>query len=236
MAKKKKENNLYDNLMTEEFKQKQIEYLDTIKNNPQYSLIVDPENKYNLTLQQKEFIGLYCEFKNIQLAAMMSNLELEEAMTLYSSYPCQQEIRRINLAMYQTQFANKLISLNELGGYLTSLLCDAVPSGDKLSPSDKLKVAQLILDLNKTLKETPNEVKDIVDIPIDTQIKDLSIKSIKALLEANKNKDKIKEEKEKIIESFENFDNFSQEEISFLNTLSTKELLDLLNSMEKETK
>lgn len=235
MAKKKKEN-LYDNLMTEEFKQKQIEYLDTIKNNPQYSLIVDPENKYNLTLQQKEFIGLYCEFKNIQLAAMMSNLELEEAMTLYSSYPCQQEIRRINLAMYQTQFANKLISLNELGGYLTSLLCDAVPSGDKLSPSDKLKVAQLILDLNKTLKETPNEVKDIVDIPIDTQIKDLSIKSIKALLEANKNKDKIKEEKEKIIESFENFDNFSQEEISFLNTLSTKELLDLLNSMEKETK
>jgi hypothetical protein len=235
MPKKKKEN-LYDNLMTEEFKQKQIEYLDTIKNNPQYSLIVDPENKYNLTLQQKEFIGLYCEFKNIQLAAMMSNLELEEAMTLYSSYPCQQEIRRINLAMYQTQFANKLISLNELGGYLTSLLCDAVPSGDKLSPSDKLKVAQLILDLNKTLKETPNEVKDIVDIPIDTQIKDLSIKSIKALLEANKNKDKIKEEKEKIIESFENFDNFSQEEISFLNTLSTKELLDLLNSMEKETK
>lgn len=235
MAKKKKEN-LYDNLMTEEFKQKQIEYLDTIKNNPQYSLIVDPENKYNLTLQQKEFIGLYCEFKNIQLAAMMSNLELEEAMTLYSSYPCQQEIRRINLAMYQTQFANKLISLNELGGYLTSLLCDAVPSGDKLSPSDKLKVAQLILDLNKTLKETPNEVKDIIDIPIDTQIKDLSIKSIKALLEANKNKDKIKEEKEKIIESFENFDNFSQEEISFLNTLSTKELLDLLDSMEKETK
>lgn len=235
MTKKKKEN-LYDNLMTEEFKQKQIEYLDTIKNNPQYSLIVDPENKYNLTLQQKEFIGLYCEFKNIQLAAMMSNLELEEAMTLYSSYPCQQEIRRINLAMYQTQFANKLISLNELGGYLTSLLCDAVPSGDKLSPSDKLKVAQLILDLNKTLKETPNEVKDIIDIPIDTQIKDLSIKSIKALLEANKNKDKIKEEKEKIIESFENFDNFSQEEISFLNTLSTKELLDLLDSMEKETK
>lgn len=235
MAKKKKEN-LYDNLMTEEFKQKQIEYLDTIKNNPQYSLIVDPENKYNLTLQQKEFIGLYCEFKNIQLAAMMSNLELEEAMTLYSSYPCQQEIRRINLAMYQTQFANKLISLNELGGYLTSLLCDAVPSGDKLSPSDKLKVAQLILDLNKTLKETPNEVKDIIDIPIDTQIKDLSIKSIKALLEANKNKDKIKEEKEKIIESFENFDNFSQEEISFLNTLSTKELLDLLDSMEKENK
>lgn len=235
MAKKKK-GNLYDNLMTEEFKQKQIEYLDTIKNNPQYSLIVDPENKYNLTLQQKEFIGLYCEFKNIQLAAMMSNLELEEAMTLYSSYPCQQEIRRINLAMYQTQFANKLISLNELGGYLTSLLCDAVPSGDKLSPSDKLKVAQLILDLNKTLKETPNEVKDIIDIPIDTQIKDLSIKSIKALLEANKNKDKIKEEKEKIIESFENFDNFSQEEISFLNTLSTKELLDLLDSMEKESK
>lgn len=235
MPKKKKEN-LYDNLMTEEFKQKQIEYLDTIKNNPQYSLIVDPENKYNLTLQQKEFIGLYCEFKNIQLAAMMSNLELEEAMTLYSSYPCQQEIRRINLAMYQTQFANKLISLNELGGYLTSLLCDAVPSGDKLSPSDKLKVAQLILDLNKTLKETPSEVKDIIDIPIDTQIKDLSIKSIKALLEANKNKEKIKEEKEKIIESFENFDNFSQEEISFLNTLSTKELLDLLDSMEKETK
>lgn len=235
MAKKKK-GNLYDNLMTEEFKQKQIEYLDTIKNNPQYSLIVDPENKYNLTLQQKEFIGLYCEFKNIQLAAMMSNLELEEAMTLYSSYPCQQEIRRINLAMYQTQFANKLISLNELGGYLTSLLCDAVPSGDKLSPSDKLKVAQLILDLNKTLKETPNEVKDIIDIPIDTQIKDLSIKSIKALLEANKNKEKIKEEKEKIIESFENFDNFSQEEISFLNTLSTKELLDLLDSMEKENK
>lgn len=237
MGRKKKTTPLISQLGTEEFKVKQIEYLNTLKTNPQYSLLVDPENKYDLNVQEKEFIGLYCEFKNVETAAMMSKMELEEAFALFATYACQQEIRRINVAMYQTQFANRLIGLEELGGYLSSLLEDNVPVGDRISPQDKLQVAKLILDLHKYLKELPSNPIDIIEVPIEEELRSLSINSIKALIEqTHKVNKKDKEDKEEIIQSFADYDKFSREEISFLKTLSTKELLDLLNGVEKEVK
>ena len=235
MGRKKKKSLVMPYMQTEEFQNKQREYLETLKNNPQYSLLVDPENKYDLTVQQKEFIGLYCEFKNIEMAAMMSKIPLEEAFALFASYPCQQEIRRINIAMYQNQFASRLINLHELGGYLTCLLEDNVPTGDRISPQDKLQVAKLILELHKYLKEIPIDPSDIIEVPVEEELRNLSVASIKQLLsQTHKVNKKDKEEKEKLIESFEDYDNFTQEEIAFLKTLSTKELLDLLNSLEKE--
>ena len=238
MGRKKKLNSMTTLLSTEEFKAKQQEYLETLKTNPQYSLIVDPENKYDLSDKEKEFIGLYCEFKNIEMSAIMSKMPLEEAFALFASYPCQQEIRRINVAMYQTQFANKLIGLNELGGYLSCLLSDNVPAGDRISPEDKLLVAKLILDLHKYLNERlTSNPSDVIDLPVEEELRELSVNSIKSLLaQTHKVNKKDKEEKEKLIESFENYNNFTQEEISFLKTLSIKELLNLLNSIEKEVK
>lgn len=237
MGRKKKNNILSNFVGKEEFKTKQQEYLETLKTNPQYSLLVDPENKYNLKDNEKDFIGLYCEFKNVEMAAMMSKMELEEAFTLFSSYPCQQEIRRINVAMYQTQFANRLIGLDELGGYLTCLLSDNVPIGDRISSQDKLQVAKLILDLHKYLNEIPSNPEEIIEVPMEEELRSLSINSIKSLLEqTHKVNKKDKEDKEELIKSFEDYDKFTQEEISFLKTLSTKELLDLLNTVEKEEK
>lgn len=237
MGRKKKTTPLISQLGTEEFKVKQQEYLSALKTNPQYSLLVDPENKYELTTQEKEFIGLYCEFKNIEMAAMMSNMELEKAFALFATYACQQEIRRINVAMYQTQFASRLIGLEELGGYLSSLLEDNVPVGDRISSQDKLQVAKLILELHKYLKEIPSNPVDIIEVPMEEELRSLSISSIKALIEqTHKVNKKDKEDKEELIQSFADYDKFTQEEISFLKTLSTKELLDLLNSIEKEEK
>lgn len=235
MGRKKKNTIMKNILETEDFQSKQIEYLETLKTNPQYSLLVDPEDKYDLTVQEKEFIGLYCEFKNIEMAAMMSKLELEKAFTLFASYPCQQEIRRINVAMYQNQFANKLIGLQELGGYLTCLLSDNVPAGDRVSPDNKLQVAKLILDLHKYLREIPANCSEIIDVPMEDELKNLSINSIKALLnQTHKVNKKDKEEKEELIKSFNDYQQFSQEEITFLKSLSTSELIDLLNTLEKE--
>ena len=237
MGRKKKTAPLISQLGTEEFRAKQQEYLSTLKTNPQYSLLVDPENKYDLDNQEKEFIGLYCEFKNIEMAAMMSKMDLEKAFALFSTYACQQEIRRINVAMYQTQFANKLIGLEELGGYLSSLLEDNVPVGDRISSQDKLQVAKLILDLHKYLKELPSNPVDIIDIPVEEELRNLSVNSIKALIEQTRKVNrKDQKDKEEIINSFADYDKFTQEEISFLRTLSTRELLDLLNSTEKEVK
>lgn len=237
MGRKKKNKGMFSSLTSEEFKAKQQEYLDTIRTNPQYSLIVDPEGKYDLTEQEKNFIGLYCEFKNIEMAAIMSNMDLHEAMTLYSTYKCQQEIRRINIALYHTQFAHRLLSIEEIGGYLSSLLMDNVPNGDRVYGEAKLKVAQMIIDLNLYRQESMDNPKDFIEGDIQSELKELSVNSIKRLLNESKKVDKSnKENKENIIKTFENYDNFTDEEIAFLKTLSVSELLSLLNESEKEVK
>lgn len=218
-----------EKLTSEEFQEKKDEYFEVLKTNPQYSLLVDPENKYNLTDEEKNFIGTYCEFKNIELAAMMSNITVDRAMALFSSYACQQEIRRINVAMYHQKFANKLLSIEELGGWLSSVLMDDVPASDRITTSEKIKVVEKILQIHEMLQEGIQSPRDIIEVNIEEQLKDLSVKSIKNLLkETNK-----KESNDDIIKEFEDFDIFTDEEIAYLKTLTSEELLSLLEETQK---
>ena len=229
---RKKKKSQWQVINSEEFKEKQKEYLETLKTNPQYSLLVDPENKYNLSDDEKNFIGIYCEFKSLELATLMSNLQ--NPLNFFSSYPCQQEIRRINVAMYHAQFANKLLSIEEIGGYLSSLLTDNVPAGDRIGTVDKLKVAEKLIEINCLLHDGINNPKNIIDANVQEELKELSVDSIKLLLAQSKKSSD--DEKDKLIREFKNFEIFTDEELSYLKSLSVSEILSLLNEIEVKKK
>lgn len=207
----------------------QKEYISDLDTNPKYSLEVDPENKYHMSEQQKEFIKHYVNFKSVATAAEICGIDMDIAKAYFVSFQSQAEIRRINLALYQRQFANKLLTLDEIGGYLTSLITDEnVPLADQLKTIDKLKVISMLIDLNKTKIESLSNPTTIMAQDLDIEIKNLSIQTIQQLLKAEK--------KPKVIETGEFAEVLSPEENAYLSTLSTKELLNLIDETNKGDK
>lgn len=208
-----------------EAKELETSYLKELDENPKYSLEVDPQGKLGLSEEEKKFVQLYVDYKSIATVAEFMEIKMEIARAYYLSYKCQQEIRRINLALYQRQFAARLLTLDEIGGYLTSLLTDLfVPNGDKLKSTEKLQVVKLLIDINRLKIESLQNPEILMVKEIDTEIKNLSISTIKKLI----TQDKLNE-KDKLISQLEE-DPLSPEESAFLSTLPTNELLDLIES------
>ena len=149
-------------------------YQEELKTNPKYSLQVNPENLYDMSDEQKEFVKYYVQFKNIPLVAKITGIDEDDCRKYYMMYSSQQEIRRINLAMYSRQFNSKMLGLNEIGGYLTSLITDTnVAIADRLSPKDKLAATKMLMEIN-ALKKEGYENPAIMDaIVIEEDIKKL---------------------------------------------------------------
>ena len=211
-----------------EAKELETGYMKELETNPKYSLEVDPENKYEWTDEEKKFVQLYVNYKSIPTVAEFMDIKTEVARAYYLSYKCQQEIRRINLALYQRQFASRLLNLEEIGGYLTSLLTDSyVSNADQLRPKDKLEVAKMIIDINKLKIDSLHQPEILMVKELDSEIKNLSISTIKRLLYEDKNM----REKNNIVATYE--ENLLPEESALLSTLPTNELLDLIESTNK---
>lgn len=201
--------------------QLQQQYTQALETEPEYSLVVDPENKYELSDEHKKFIEYYVQFKSVATAAELVGIDMNLAKQYYVAYSTQQEVRRINRALYHRQFAHKMLSLDDIGGYLSSLLTDEnVPIADQLKTNDKLRVAGMIVELIKLKRESMVDPNAIIVRDIDKQIKNLSLDTIKQLLSQS---NKVKEDVV-IVED----DTLTPEEKEYLQTLSTEELLNLL--------
>ena len=209
------------NISAKEMSEVQDKYLVELESNPEYSLEVDPTNKYNMSDEQKNFIINYVQFKNIGAAAELAGIKAEAAKKFFVAYNSQQEIRRINRALYFRQFHTKLLDLDQIGGWLSSLLTDEnVPIGDQLKTPDKLKVANMIIDLFKLKQESMQNPQELMKKDLSIQIKNLSINTIQQLLDSSENS--------KAQEQIINNPNLSAEEKEYLNTLPTEDLLNLL--------
>lgn len=205
-------------------------YTDSLNNDPKYSLEVDPENHFDFKEEDKSFIKLYVELKNFVLVSTAMKKPVEEIIKIHAQFSVQEEIRRINKALFHRQIAQKMLNLQGIGGYVTSLLMDQVPVGAQLNPKDKLKAAQILVDINKLQMEAIDKPEVIAEKDFSSDLSNLSLETIRQLIDTN---DKI-EEKKDIINKL-NIDNkLSEEEISYLKTLSIPELLDLWNSIKGE--
>lgn len=209
----------------------QKEYIEDLEKNPKYSLEVDPENKYGMSDEQKEFIKQYVQFKDINIVADLIQIDVDTAKQYFIAFSSQQEIRRINLAMYHRQFAVRLLSLDEIGGYLTSLLTGLnLPISEQLKTSEKLKVVDQLIKLNELKQNAMLDPNVLMTQDISTQIKKLSIATISKLIKQSN-----LSEKQDIIREYDKDEKLSPEEEAYLSTLSTSDLLQLIDSeVEKE--
>lgn len=193
-------------------------YLKNLEQDPKYSLLVDPSDKYKMPDLQKEFIKHYVNYKNLDVAADLTGIDLDTARHYFVSYDSQQEIRRINRALYHRQFGAKLMDIDQIGGYLTCLIKDEVPYGDRIPVKEKIKVLDLLLKVNMLKQEGIQDPKIILNQDLDVQLKNLSIDTIKNLLETHNQKNNSKEQ----------LTGLTPEENAYLNGLSSEELLSLI--------
>lgn len=210
----------------------QQEYTNELETNPKYSLEVDPENKYGMPEAQKNFVKQYVEFKNVNTAAELVGIDQDTAKQYFISFASQQEIRRINLALYHRQFATRLLTIDEIGGYLTCMLTGAnVPIGDQLKTSEKLKVIDQLIKLNELKQNALQDPSVVMMNDIDVQIKNLSVATLGQLIAQSNMK-----EKQDIIKTYDVDGNLSPEEEAYLSTLPTSDLLQLIDETNKGVK
>ena len=206
-----------------------------LETNPKFSLDVDPLRQYDFTNLEVDFINFMVQYKNIKFVArLLLDIDEKEAIEIYKKYEVQEEIKRINLAMYARRFCSKIADLDALGGYLTTALTDEnVPIADRLSGKDKLIAVRLLMELNQIKSDmiTKPEVIDVV--AVEAEIKKLNIKDIEKLIENSEDDDKIIQKKNEIISKIDKDGLLSSEEITYLKTQSIEELNKLLKEIEK---
>lgn len=233
----KKKEKFDSNVQHAEIKPLSDNYVNNVYTSKIYSLDVDPLNEYNMTDNQKLFIRNYGEYGNIPIAAQLTGIDENEALTYFRMVSTQNEIRRIRLARYHRAFAGKVVSLDEIGAYLTALLIDEVPTSDKLNSQNKLKVVELLIKINDLKTKVINDPTIIDTIDVEEQIKNLSLSSIENLIKnSNKKSDKSSgnnEEKDDLISQIQelNDERLSAEEISDLRAMSIESLVEILNSL-----
>lgn len=208
----------------------QQKYIDELDSNPEFALIADPENKYKMTEENKKFIEHYVNFKNVATAAELAGIDANTARQYFISYNTQLEIRRINRALYHRQFATKLISIDDIAGYLTSLLTgENMPIADQLKSTEKLRVVELLLRLNEMKAASIDDPSRLSSADLSIQIKNLSIATIQQLLKHSKKPDKT----DAIISELDD-GQLSIEEKAYLQSLSADALLQIIDDTNKQ--
>ena len=196
--------------------------------NPEYSLEVDPTNKYGFNELQKQFIRYYIKYKNIPLAASLACIDNEMATQIFSMYEVEQEIRRISRALYLRQFKHKMLTIDQISGWLSSLITDEfVPDADRLKTTDKLRVAQMLIDLNDFKRNAYADPNAVMTLNIEDQLKEISVDAIKRLIYSTS---KDSDDKDKVIDEIRLKKTLTVEEVAYLKTLPTKDLLNVVDT------
>lgn len=217
-----------------------MNYLKSLEGDPKYQIEVDPDGFYEMSPEHKTFVKLFVQYRNLAVVAELMNIDPALAKDYFTRYSTQQEIRRINTAIYHRQVATNIIAFEDIGSYLSSWLIGAdIPEADRLTKSEKLQVVRLLMDWHKSMREIIQKPEIITVETIEDEIKELSIANIKQLLATksilNRNKEKKQskplpntDDKDELIAQLNEDNMLSKEELEYLETLSAKDLLRLL--------
>ena len=210
----------------------QEQLMDAFETDPAFSLDPDPTGVLGLTESQKKFITCYGEFHSIPLASQMAGITEEEGRDCYFDPVCKSERQRINRVKNYRRFSRRLLTIDEIGGYLTSLLTDEdIGGGDTLTAKDKLQVTRQIIDINKLKAEAYNNPRIIENVEFtESEMQDLTPEDLKNLIEATKKgKQDTTAEKGKLINELNEDSTFDGVELEYLWSCSIKELQQLLD-------
>lgn len=217
-----------------------MNYLKSLEDDAKYQIEVDPDGFYEMSSEHKTFVKLFVQYRNLAVVAELMDIDPALAKDYFTRYSTQQEIRRINTAIYHRQVATNIIAFEDIGSYLSSWLIGAdIPEADRLTKSEKLQVVRLLMDWHKSMREIIQKPEIITVETIEDEIKELSVANIKQLLATksilNKNKEKKQskplpntDDKDELIAQLNEDNMLSKEELEYLETLSAKDLLRLL--------
>lgn len=217
-----------------------MNYLKSLEDDPKYQIDVDPDNFYEMSEEHKQFVKLFVQYRNLAIVAELMEIDPVLAKDYFTRYSTQQEIRRINTAIYHRQVATNIIAFEDIGSYLSSWLIGAdITEADRLKKGEKLQVVKLLMDWHKNMREIIQKPEIITVQTIEDEIKELSVANIKQLLatksilKANEEKKQSKplpdtDDKDELIAQLNEDNSLSKEELDYLETLSVKDLLALL--------
>lgn len=199
------------------------EFQVAIRTDPKYSLMIDPEGKYNFSQKDKDFIQWMIQYKNVQfVSTIMMNIPIEEGVEMYKRYDVQTEIKRLNMAYYARRFATKMADLEQLGGYLTSGLTDEnIPVADRWSAKEKLTATKMLISLNMMKGKAFDSPQVVEVVEIQKDLDKLSPNELKQLIEYTADEDP---EKDKLIQVIDPNGDLTMEELKNLRTMPLEEL------------
>lgn len=203
-----------------------------METDPKYSLEVDPTNKYGFTNIKKACIAAYVQYRNIAYCARLCNIPEEECQKYLIEPEVRSELDRINHALYQRQITRRMLTIDEIGGYLSSLIVDETFEADRLSPRDKLSAIRVLIDVTKTKNSMiANGGGNVVyDVEPDVEKMDVNqIKDVIKTIQQSKVSPDEHEQKVDLIKSIlQSQPSLSDE--AYLQTLSIADLM----ALEKE--
>lgn len=196
------------------------------------------DGDYEFTAEERQFISLWVEFKNLVTIAGMMDVSIKEASKFLANEHIRNEISRISNARMHKRFDARQMTLDNILGFLTTCITDEnVPISEQLSTKEKLVATKLYMDAQK-LKALSMESPSVLDnMPVMEVLQDASLKTIKALLGTC-----VKNEKQ-LAESIDLRQKVSSqipyvvpEEGQDISTMSPEELKELIDIKEKAEK
>lgn len=151
----------------------------------------DPTGCHKFTDREKEFIRTWLQWENIPMTAQALHCQINEVTDKLNDYYIYNEIRRLEAQLNAFRLKTKIMSLDEMQAYLSSMILDDnVPIGLRLSQKDKLLAMRLLNEVKRTKNEAYTGNVSVIDaIPAPNDLQQLSVDTIKALLEHHDDQD-----------------------------------------------
>lgn len=214
----------------------QNELTAALEQDPKYMLTADPTGALGLTKTQKRFIDAYIDCRSLPYACQLIGISEEDGRKIYLDPVCKHERERINRALNYRRFSRRLLTIDEIGGYLTSMLMDEdVGLGERLTAKDKLAVTKQIIDINKMKADAYMNPRILEDVEfVETDTKDMSAEDLKKLINQTKQSSvNTREEKQMLIDKLNAKHEFDSEDITHFWKCTVGELKQILEEKEK---
>lgn len=152
-----------------------------------YSIPVDPDGVYGFTEAQRKFILAYVETHSVKKAASSAGMTPAAAKDFFQTLDCKAEVRRVEAAERERELKGGMMTLDEIGAWLSALIRNDVPDDELIDIDEKFQAAKLIINIHGQKQKMAEQGQgyglgsgDVIEIK--EEINSLTPKQIKNLI------------------------------------------------------
>lgn len=140
----------------------------------------------NLNDSQRDFITIFFQTNSLNMTRNLLNLSVEDCVLLYKDPLVRDTLRKLEIERQKKLFKNKMLSLEQLGIFLSNHLIDYdMPLSERFDNKEKIDATKLLLDIHKTMNsyvENPNILMSQTNIKNELNIEKLEVSELKEIL------------------------------------------------------